>query len=500
MSHEEPPARIRENEAARTVGSVLADNADDPGAPRFPSGVGASLAENVVAGPAMVEVEFRADVRPALRADGAENAQPASVTVDLSGFGEVLQRYGVVRMEPSFAAMAMPADEALAPQTAFENVETLPDPANFITLHVPAGGSADELARELRALPAVARAVPVPEAIPPQGPLVEAMVGTNDQLSTDPATGLDRQWYVFRCRANQAWSAASGAGVVLADIDFGFRTSHRDLAPNFDLTNAFNAVDGSQNVSQGNQISHGTGVLGLAGAAVDQGGMAGIAFGATLWPIQANTGAGTPLPGNAWARAIEWVRTRASGGRRKVIILEVQTGTYGNYEMIPSVNAAIRLAITSGIVVCVAAGNGNRDATRDDQGNPIPPTGSILVGATEFDPTQNRRASFSNFGPTVVVAAPGDSTHDVTCHSSGDNAYTNSFGGTSGATPKVAAAAALMLEANPQLTHAQIRTIFQQTGSMVVTDAGKPVGRFLNVEAAVQKARTLAPAPAEAAT
>jgi subtilisin family serine protease len=207
-----------------------------------------------------------------------------------------------------------------------------------------------------------------------------------------------------------------------------------------------------------------------------------------LWPIQASTGTGAALGGSEWVRDIEWVRTANSGGRRKVIILEVQTGSYGNIEMLPSVNAAIHTAIAGGVVVCVAAGNGNRDAGIDDAGKPIPPTGSIFVGATEYHATENRRASFSNFGSQVVVCAPGDATHDVTCNSTADNAYRNGFGGTSGATPKVAGAVALMLAATPHLTHVDLRAILHNTGGPIVTDAAKPVGTFLNSEAAVREA------------
>jgi len=46
-----------------------------------------------------------------------------------------------------------------------------------------------------------------------------------------------------------------------------------------------------------------------------------------------------------------------------------------------------------------------------------------------------------------------------------------------------------MLERNPALTHAQIRTALRNTGGPVVTDPMKPVGTFLNVGAAVQSAR-----------
>jgi hypothetical protein len=281
---------------------------------------------------------------------------------------------------------------------------------------------------------------------------------------------------------------STGANVVIADVDWGYRTGHEDLAPH--LARTYNAFDGGSTVNTGGSVFHGTGVLGLSGAAVNGKGIAGFGFESELWGIQADSGPGPALGGNAWARGIDWVRTADSGGRRKIVILEGQTGAFGNYEQVPSVNAAIKTAIAAGVVVCVAAGNGDRDAGIDDAGNPIPPTGSILVGATSYDPASNPRAWFSNFGPNIVVAAPGDSDHDVTCFTASDASYRNQFGGTSGATPKVAGVAALMLSANPALTHTQVRDILNATGSEVTTVAGKPVGRFLNAEAAVRAARS----------
>ena len=122
-------------------------------------------------------------------------------------------------------------------------------------------------------------------------------------------------------------------------------------------------------------------------------------------------------------------------------------------------------------------------------GNSIPETGSILVGATAYDPAVNPRAGFSNYGPRIVVSAPGDTDHDLTCGSSSDSDYRNGFGGTSGATPKVAATAALMVAVNRDLTQAEIRTILHSTGSAIVTAVEKPVGTFLDSEAAVGEAR-----------
>jgi subtilisin family serine protease len=461
----------------------MADADNDPGAPRFLGDDEQPPAARWEAG--VVEVEFREGVQPRVQATDA-SAQPAIATpsdVDLSDINRVLRDYGLQQAEPT--VLTAPDEAASAQATARDQGIEAPNLASFVTLHFPEDADVEEIARELNQLPEVAQAAPVPEALPPSDPLGEPLVGTGDTVVVDGSTGLQNQWYVFRCRVDEAWKLSRGNNVVVADIDWGYLTNHEDLAGNLVMSRAYNSYDGGTNVSHGSSIGHGTAVMGIAGAPVNKVGMAGFAPSADLWPIQANSGPGSALGGNAWARAIDWVRTTSSGGKRKVIVLEVQTATYGNYEMVGSVNAAIKTAIAAGVVVCVAAGNGNRDATLNDQGNKISPTGSILVGATAYHPSANNRAGFSNYGPTVVVAAPGDGSHDVTASHLGTDRYRNNFGGTSGATPKVAGVAALMLEADPSLTHAQIRDTINATGGNVTTDADKPVGTFLNAEAAV---------------
>ncbi|MFW2332411.1 S8 family serine peptidase, partial [Ilumatobacter sp.] len=436
--------------------------------------------------PGVVEVEFRDGVRPQL-APVSETAtlESRAPGVDLDPVNSLLRRHGLQAAQSTFDVSEDQADEAQA--SAATGGTNVPHLGSFFTMQFPPASDLDQVVSELNALDEVERAVRVPRAAPPGPPQDEPLVGTTDTVVLDPVTNLENQWYVYRCNVDQAWPESSGTGVVIADIDWGYRTTHQDLAPRLDMANAYNSFDGGSVVDQGAHVSHGTAVMGLAGAAVNDLGMAGIAYNTSLWPIQADSGPGAGLGGNSWARAIEHVRQADSGNARKVIILEVQTGSYGNYEMIPSVNAAIRTAIASGVVVCVAAGNGDRDAGLDDAGQAIPPTGSILVGATGYDAATNPRAWFSNYGSEVVVAAPGDGSHDLTCNSTGDADYRNGFGGTSGATPKVAAVAALLLQLDNSLTHAQIRTILNETGTTVTTDAAKPVGTFLDAGAAVRR-------------
>ncbi|MDB5073729.1 MAG: hypothetical protein JWM87_4840 [Candidatus Eremiobacteraeota bacterium] len=472
----------------------------DAALPRFPSQPGATHAPAYE--PGVVEVQFREGSLPQIGGPAANAPTHVRAQNGLAfhGFNDIVQKYGVSAITPTFRTPHHEVAAAMA--TALTQGIDAPHLGNFVTVVFPETVDVHSVAAELEKLPEVERAVPVPKALPPSvvpppragappsaSPFTDPLVGTSDQAVVNPATGLENQWYLYRIRATNAWAFATGKNVVIADIDWGCRTSHQDLSAQIDAAHTYNAYDGGNDVTHGSSVFHGTGVLGLAGAAANGVGMAGVAYEATLWPIQSDSGPGPALPGNAWANAIEWVRTANSGGRRKIVNLEVQTGAFGNYEELPSVNAAIKLAIGNGVVVCVAAGNGDRDATISDAGKPIPPTGSILVGATGYDPAKNARAWFSNFGSTVVVSAPGDTSHDVTCDSASDTAYRNDFGGTSGATPKVSGAVALLLSVDPTLTHAQVRSILNATGSAVQTEPGKPVGTFLNVEAAVHRAQ-----------
>ncbi|MGA8027759.1 MAG: S8 family serine peptidase [Bryobacteraceae bacterium] len=401
---------------------------------------------------------------------------------EMTGLHRVLNDHAVSAVHASFR-MRHPGQRRRRSQTERDHL------SRFIDLHFARDADIDTIVRNLRALPEMEQAVEVRTVVLSAFP-ADPLIGTSDRLAFEPVTNRQFQWYVFRCGVDRAWARVSGSGVVIADVDGGFFLDHEDLAPNIELEHVFNAVDGSKDVTAGQQ-DHGTAVLGLAAAASNTLGIAGVAFSAKLWPIQYDAANGAPLPGLPLVNAIDWVTGEDSGGRRVVINIEAQfAGTLSNCEQIPAVNAAIRLAIAKGFVVCVAAGNGDRDAGLADDGTAITASGSILVGATDFDPVVNPRATSggqaSNWGPRVVVSAPGDASHDVTCGDLSNTDYRNDFGGTSGAAAKVAGALALMLEANPLLTHEEAKSVLVGTGSPLNTD--KPIGVFLNADAAVAAA------------
>jgi len=398
---------------------------------------------------------------------------------------EILERNQLVSWKPSFPLL-YPWSSKCPKESALESyLKAGRD--KFVTFKFPLGTDVIRIAKELAALPEIDQAVSVPRIGPPHNALAEQLTENDNHAETvcGPEGCLTNQWYLDRCDIPGAWEQrATGKGVVIADIDWGFDLTHPAL-----LRTALskNVITNSPYVSDGNLLHHGNGVLGLAGAAVSDE-MAGIAFEATLWAIQAGTGViNRPVvEPELWVAAINFVQTTSAPGR-KVIVLEVQTDGFSNIEMVPTIRKEIIEAIKEQIVVCVPAGNGNDsgDAGLDDQSLPIPDTGSIVVGATNYDPDTNPVGG-SNKGSRVVVYAPGDSDNDLTCGST-PTRYRLHFGGTSGATAKVAGVVALMLEKNDQLTPQEIREILGRSQKHV-GDQGTTIGAFLDANQAVSEA------------
>lgn len=382
-----------------------------------------------------------------------------------------------------------------------------PDLSGLWVLYFPQNRNVHTIARRLRSYPRIKYAAALPltrfaSAQEPQLPKDELLFEVRGKER-------DHQWYIERCNVDKAWKLGyTGNGVVIADLDSGFQTDHPDLIGRFNSKFSFNTATGNNILSKtGGNLSHGTAVAGLAGAAADDKGMVGVAHGAELWLIEV----GPPLIFDpypqlnplAWVKAIRQVIKfiRIDSRRQRVVILiEGQTVTNGNITQILMIREAILSAIAHGAIVCVAAGNGNRDVSEADcddsfgpcHGEIFKPAG-INVGATDFNDEPFKvddTGAGTNFGEAVAVTAPGDPLRDLTCSDDLNSPfpYTSLFGGTSGAAAKVAGAIALMLQANSELKHAEVEQIFRNTGKPITS---KPLGRLLNCEEAVLMAKEL---------
>lgn len=310
--------------------------------------------------------------------------------------------------------------------------------------------------------------------------------------------------------ATFAWTKAGGkgAGTNVIDVESGWNLRHEDLL------NKHGGVVFGPNADS----DHGTAVLGIFSANVISVGVTGIACETFASAASANWDA-TGAKWNA-AAAIYAAAERLSAG--DIILLEMhapgpnspglnegQLG-YIAIEYWDSEFAAISFATQKGIYVVEAAGNGSEtlDAApyqhRFDRG--ARDSGAILVGGGESSYGQNPRAriSWSNYGSRLDVQGWGESI--VTCGGLSQpnycdrfkgmdesHCYTETFGGTSGASPIVVGAVACLAggvraAGRQPLSPAEMRRTLTDTGTMQADAPDRPatqrIGPLPNLRAA----------------
>lgn len=248
-------------------------------------------------------------------------------------------------------------------------------------------------------------------------------------------------------KATAAWEETKGDNqVIIAVIDTGVDLLHPDLKNKVlsggrDFANEdFDATDDN---------GHGTHVAGIAAAETNNTeGIAGVAWNCKILPIKAMDFEGSGY--YDWIiDAIRW----ASDNGANVINLSL-----GGEADAQSLKDAVRYAFQKGIVIAAAAGNESTavifPAAYDDY--------CLAVAATDY---KDIRTDWSNFGPEVDVAAPGERV--ISCVPTwfwGPDSLPYAFGfGTSMATPHVAGLAALIKSLKPWLKASEIMDIIRYT-------------------------------------
>jgi subtilisin family serine protease len=299
-----------------------------------------------------------------------------------------------------------------------------------------AQGVADALARD-----------PAVDSVELDRPLVLQQGAPAARVLDARAWGVDRIDQRQRSFDQQFRSATSGSGVSVYVVDTGI-SPHNQFGTR--LRGGFSAVaDG-----RGTRDCHGHGTH-VAGTAA--GTTLGVAPGAQLVPVRVMDCQGRGA-GSTVLAGMDWVA--AQGSRPGVVNMSLGGPAS------ESIDAAARRLLAAGFTVVAAAGNSRIDACTQ---SPARAPGVLAVGATD---SNDLLASYSNTGACLALLAPG-SQITAAGVASADAVVTMS--GTSMAAPHAAGAAALLLQAQPAATPAQVvQRLRQQATADVVT--GVPAG------------------------
>ena len=480
------------------------------------SGGGPSASEGF---PSRRELIVIAKPEAGLRAtkDGVASAAGA----DVSALSELLASEGVT-LKPLFGL----SEDRMRDRTASlaaETTEEVPDLSVYYHVDAP-DERLDQLAESLRQLDAVEAAYVKPPAEPPavateeikalndmqprsdEPPVVTPDFTANQIYLNAPPAGVD---------ARYTWTLAGGrgGGVKIIDCEWGWRFTHEDL-----LQNQMGVVVGSSSSSD----NHGTAVIGEISGDRNSFGIVGICPDAIV-------GAAS-FVNKPSSQTIREAADKLSAG--DIILLEIHrpgpnatgAGQFGfiAIEWWPDDFLAIRYAVSKGIIVVEAAGNGhqNLDAPIYNTNPPAPlgpfpswwrnpfnpanrSSDAVVVGAGNPPSGTHGRTSHPTWGETYVDRARCVYSNygarvdcqgwgwEVTSTGYGDlqggpgtgihrnEWYTDQFSGTSSASPIVVGTlgcvqGVVRAQGGTLLTSARARSLLRSTGSPQQDAPGRP--------------------------
>jgi hypothetical protein len=283
-------------------------------------------------------------------------------------------------------------------------------------------------------------------------------------------------------------AGATGAGVKIAVLDSGLSNPNGQFTGRIDP--ASRDIAGTRTLADPD--GHGTSVTAVAAAGRDGSDILGVAFNATVLafrtdnPGSCESSDGCQSFGTVLAQGVDLARQNGA----RVINLSLGGSPTGT-----ALSAAIGRATAAGIIVVIAAGN---EGEEPEGANPDPfaqvantqnANGLVLIAGAHDSAGQI--ASFSNragsFGQYYLTALGSR------VRSFDETGAPFLYFGTSYATPAIAGAVALLAQAFPNLTGAQIVDLLFRTA----TDAGAPgidstYGRgILNLSGAFQPQGTM---------
>ncbi|NTW27975.1 MAG: S8 family serine peptidase [Coriobacteriia bacterium] len=350
------------------------------------------------------------------------------------------------------------------------------------TLSTPSGLTDAQYASELLASPNVKYAEP--------NYILQSMTYTppTESMWTDTtmyAQGVyTKSWWLRSVKADGAWALGNGdtyplrgtandvkvgvidTGVYLTSPDFAGgnvigKWDYCDSVSFETSTNLLTVIQDSDVTPSAPSVppddsTHGTAVASIIGSPVDGIGTIGVGWNPTVYVYKDAGLCTTALNGYVAGQTcilesqlIAAIIGAADDGCR---VISISQGGYGRSDI---GQAAVNYAWGKGAVVVASAGNNNSST-------PVYPAAYnnvVSVASVGIYVGSVRKSSFSSYGPSVDICAPGEAVYAAT--PSGDTA----FYGTSASAPVAAGAIAYIWRGMPSMTNAQVVALVQNTAT-----------------------------------